>query len=461
MNFNEDVLMADERAACGNKWQLIARALSTLRFQQFHRGVCPAFALSCAVTVLLLLSGCGGGSGSSFAVPAGGGTTGNTSTSGGVNGTTNGGSASIGGTGSNGGSGANAPFSPWSGIIAFRAPLPDWGQSSREQRSNLWYITPEGSKRITEHAGFQGSIRWSPNGQYLACLSDSSNYPDYNPPYMNLLILDRNGNPAPRKFTGTGSLRSYPVFQLSWLPDSRAVLYGEYYSAIWGLQPDGNTIPIIYSRQATFDHNPTSSWDGQWIYFVHHEYGVNGTIYRIRSDKAQNGSWHDYSDCEQLAQVSTSQDEAVQLEPAQDGSVFIAFSGAIYALNPDAKTLTKKLGVDAAYLRSSPDGKWLAVLTFGRPHVAIYDSATMALRAEFDLKGIDFTGSLAWNPNSDALALTTAELLPDGQTQKNEVTLWRFADPRLQTIFADPDTKRVRRGRVALGEGDQAISWTR
>lgn len=318
------------------------------------------------------------------------------------------------------------PFPSWDGIIAFR-----FGEVSGP--SQLWLITPDETKLVTEKVYSYGSIRWSPDGNYLA----------YRDSGTQLIIASREGN----LFHKFGSADE----QISWSVDSKYVFSGVYFNGLYYYSVDGSSKRVLPSAYKTYDHNPVQSRDGKWVYFLHHEWEVNCTIYRIETDKLLKGAT--YSDCEKLVNIKTSsliRDEGVQLEPREDGKIIIAYDDFFGLLDPENKTLQKISSESYSYIRLSPDGKYLAT------NESIIDAHTFQKVADIKLPDAQWPSSFAWHPDSQALAIAAEDYYP---VHLARIYIWRFSDPRYQLIFEKSLPKGT--SRYAYGEQTLSISWAK
>jgi len=155
----------------------------------------------------------------------------------------------------------------------------------------------------------------SPNGKYVAEALGSWNNPR--------IEITRNG-------TVVNSLNEYNS-AFSWLPDSSGILVGIYHIGIYFVPVVGKPKLLLQTSSGNYDHNPTFSRDGKWVYFLHHEYGTSCTVYRVKTkkllsfikdDDAFVGSKTcDYIDCQELKELRTSHDEQVKIVPREDGKV--------------------------------------------------------------------------------------------------------------------------------------------
>ncbi|MBC7328088.1 PD40 domain-containing protein [bacterium] len=320
------------------------------------------------------------------------------------------------------------PFEPWDGIIAFRFEEGDDYSSSQ-----LWLITPDDKKMITDGAYRYGSIRWSPDGKYLAFRESSK---------RRLVIASRDGQ----------ILHTFGEAdeQISWSVDSSYVLSGVYFDGIYYYAIDGSSKRVLPSAYRTYDHNPVQSRDGKWVYFLHHEWEVQCTIYRIETEKLLKGAT--YSDCEVIAKITTDssiRDERVQLEPREDGKIIIAYDDYLGLLDPEAKKLEKISSGWYSYIRLSPDGKYLATEN------TIMDAYTFQKVVKLEVPDYGSIKSFAWYPDSKALAIAARYY----SSPKVRVYIWRFSDPRYQLVFEKTLPKSS--SRYAYGEQSVSISWTR
>jgi WD40 repeat protein len=323
------------------------------------------------------------------------------------------------------------PFAPWQGLIALRyAPNYD--------NACLWFISPDNTSRlITDNAYWYGPIRWSPDNDYLAFPKSSSSY----------ALADRTG----------AIIKSYPVGggeTIAWSPDSVYFLAGRYYNGIWKFGIDGTYDKLLTSYSATYDHSLTVSKDGQWVYFIHHEWGSMCWIYRIRTASLLAGA--SYADCELLFYITTGHDEEIQFLEIPGGKFIMAYGydTAIYVMDPQAKTLIKKMDQGLTYMRISPDGKYLATLYYNS--FSVIDLSTWQIRYGFDSDYTKSFESFAWSPNSDALVVAE----DDGN-----VDIWRFDDQRLQTIFEASKSIAAKSAgvqpRSVYGEQTVSVTWIR
>ncbi|MEM2175358.1 MAG: hypothetical protein QXI58_07030, partial [Candidatus Micrarchaeia archaeon] len=121
-------------------------------------------------------------------------------------------------------------YTNWKGIIAILC-----GKDS--DRNMLWFITPKGSRLITEYANLYGQVLWSPDGNYLA-------YRDSN---MKLVIVSKDG----KNLYTFGEVD----YQFSWSWNSCYVLSGVYFDGLYQYSIDGSQKKLLSSYYRTYDHN--------------------------------------------------------------------------------------------------------------------------------------------------------------------------------------------------------------
>jgi WD40 repeat protein len=322
------------------------------------------------------------------------------------------------------------PFAPWQGLIALR-------QSTGSLAANLWYFTADNVPRlVTDNAYWYGQIRWSPDGSLLS----------FPKAILTYGLADRNGMIVRELPQVAGSE------VIAWSSDSKYFLASSYFSGIWKLNVDGTYSKLLTSASRTYDHAVTISKDGQWVYFVHHEWGTECTFYRIAMSKLLLGA--SYADCERLLYDTTGWDEEVQFAELPNTLFAVGYGndGVIYLMDPEAKTMTKKLDLDYFSFRLSPGGKYLAAAYYLQ--ISIIDPVSWEIVYTINTSSV--TESISWSPDGDALAIADFQ---------GAIYLWRLNDQRLQKIHDPATAQAASTGGITpkAAYGDQMISidWTR
>jgi dipeptidyl aminopeptidase/acylaminoacyl peptidase len=155
------------------------------------------------------------------------------------------------------------------------------------ERTHLWTVDVRSgeARQLTDHVVYDETFpTWSPDGAWLAFLSNRSPDPDAAPDRVDLFVMPADGGEMRKIETPIGD-KSFPTFS----PDGQWIAYfgqeGEGLSYknthVWVVPADGSTPPrsltAAYDLQAAgwtindvggVEHNaPTWSVDGQTIYF--------------------------------------------------------------------------------------------------------------------------------------------------------------------------------------------------
>ena len=156
-----------------------------------------------------------------------------------------------------------------------------------QERTHLWLIDARTgkSRQITAHPVFDESDpTWSPDGQWIAFLSNHTDEPDQNVDVIDLWVMPAQGGEARCIPTPAGS-KSQPAFS----PDGRKLAYyaqegeglGYKNSGLWVVDVDGSRPPANLTAQydlhtsswtindvGTLEETPPAwSLDGQHLYF--------------------------------------------------------------------------------------------------------------------------------------------------------------------------------------------------
>jgi len=331
------------------------------------------------------------------------------------------------------------PFASWSGTIAFRQ------DNFASEQPDLWLITPS-EKKLTSHitSGW-GSVRWSPDGNYLAFIDNKS----------NLVMVNKDGS-MHHQFGRVDK-------QFSWTNNSQYVISGVYDDGIYSYSISGEQSRALETGIFAYDHNPVSSRDGQWVYGLLHTYGTTCDIYRIKTDKLIAGNNY-HRDCDYLVELTdTGYNEPIQLEPTNDGKIIVGQGTSIYLLYPEEKII-EKLPIDGAlYLKISPSGLYLGAIATNQVNITKIGTWETIVKipvpeTPFFEEALVFT----WAPDSRSIAISSIHYNRQDFSQSyNIMYIWRFNDRRLQEILRVTAGTNSQQSLFlqATGEMFSSLSW--
>jgi len=162
----------------------------------------------------------------------------------------------------------------------------------------------------------------SPNGKYAARAVLNFG----NSPYIE--IMKMNGKTVNQLYEYNSSFL--------WLNDSSGILVGIYQDGLYYIPVNRqNPRQLLITSGGNYDHNPTPSLDGKWIYFLHHEMGTECTVYRIKTKRLLSGPKIEvYEECQKIKTLHTTHDQDVRIVPRRDGGVKLCGYCVIYPQEP-------------------------------------------------------------------------------------------------------------------------------
>jgi tricorn protease len=162
------------------------------------------------------------------------------------------------------------PGAPARPLVEWINPFKDYFKAARpspsgrliaiEARGEIFTVPVRAgdTRNLTRSPGARESeAAWSPDGRYIACLSDASGE-------LEVFLLDPQGAAPPRQLTETGDLKR----GLAWSGDSRRLVFETHDHTLTVLDVETRRLtPIVQSRIGAISQY-TFSPDGGWIAYV-------------------------------------------------------------------------------------------------------------------------------------------------------------------------------------------------
>lgn len=176
--------------------------------------------------------------------------------------------------------GADYAFSADGKELAF-ARNTDGREEAWSTNNDIFVVPVTGGepKRISTSKGSDINPRYSPDGKYLAWLSQAT--PKFEADKRNLVLYDRTTKQA-RMLTETLDLS---VDEINWSPDSSKIYFGceeKGQGPIYVVSVKGNDAKSVFSKGSNHEFNLSN--DGKTIYFTHNTLTSPSEIYSLSTD---------------------------------------------------------------------------------------------------------------------------------------------------------------------------------
>lgn len=331
----------------------------------------------------------------------------------------------------------------WPGIIAFRD---NYNYNTKD--AGLYFL--EYNKQISEISRnfYANDIAWNPSGQYLVGRKNAS-------PNVSLMI-NRQGQEvgaSVKNFDSDGGL-------FAWSPDGDEAVFGSYTDGIYALSTSGVQREVMQTIGFTYDHNVCFDYNGSYMYWIHHEYGNQATLYRATI--AQFKAGFKFSSAELIVSfTSDNHDANIFFVPLANGTLLMSHSTKIHLIDPVAKTMTdmsSKFDYGFNQIRMSPNKQYLAVNDY--EGIRILNASDFSQVKTLNLK---YQDTIAWSPDSDALACGKNDTLYDSNYKflgyESIISIGWLSDGKVETITTIKQL--LAQTRDAYGDMFVSISWTR
>jgi DNA-binding beta-propeller fold protein YncE len=302
--------------------------------------------------------------------------------------------------------------------------------------SKVWLITNDSEVAITDLSS-QSIAVWSPNGQ--------------------MIYVNKNGQPTFFAANGAviASCTSDKNFSgCAWTPDSSQIIAGVYYDGLYSIDMAGVARKLKPSANMTYDHCPAISRDGQWTYYIHHEYEDNAILFRIQTAKLLSGDY--VGNFEGMAEFTTTgYNEAVYIGFTNNDKVVLAYSNKIDLFDPESKAVTNIYTGGLYMARVSPDGSKIAVARSSGDRVIVIDTNGAPLY-NWTHTGLS-PYKIDWSPDSTQVAIAGTEWDPSISSNFYALRVWPI-DGSASRLVSRHDFIRAA-SRSANGSISTICSW--
>jgi eukaryotic-like serine/threonine-protein kinase len=349
-------------------------------------------------------------------------------------------------------------FSPDGRRIAFRSERDGGG-------IYIMDVTGENVRRVTKR-GYHPA--WSPDGKKLAVSTEKIDWPTrfFGPSTIRVVEIDSGDS---REICGKNSM------QPSWSPHGHRIVYWSFKGgrSIWTVPAEGGEPALVTSetrKEKCYNWRPVWSPDGKHIYFCSDRGGTMG-IYRIPVDEISGrvlGPVEAITVSHSLVALpSLSRDgrKIAHISHTLDNQILkVPFDPDNGKLTGSARTVRQ--GLYASKIDVSPDGNWLAYVSF-LPTEDIYviqtDGSHRNRLTDNDALQDFFDRAPRWSPDGREIAFYSSRsrwqietVRPDGSQwrQRTKDPIYQHANP---VWSPDPEAPKLAAYRtIGAGTSDKS-----
>jgi len=312
--------------------------------------------------------------------------------------------------------------------------------------AQVWDVSPDGANLLISQreTGELAREFWSVRAlggslHHLGAALDAAFSPDgnsvvYSTREGELRVVRSDGTGA-RKLAGVGGAAR----ELRWSPDGRLILFS-LTGSLWEISLDGSNLHklLLAWRPSSFKGCGRWTADGRLFLFRSGDSPVRGNQIFVLNER-RNLFRHPPAEPYQLTNGPIDWDTPI---PSRDGKTIFAlgrsYLGELVSLDPQSKQLQPYLkGFSAEFLSFSPNGKWLAYVTFpdGILWRADRDGSNPVQLTEAPLDPLN----PQWSPDSSRILF--GNLVPSSESATAYVVPAEGGSPPQRILPNEPDNQ--------------------